>query len=121
MDLIILIGDNQQNSRPVTQCIYCSRPYSRIMFKMSVLRANIPTEEADRKDLKYIKGQIIGEKHPRFGYAMLQLECFIDSEKLTLERLCGFGLKTASQGPQKTNDQLNKYLNTVFRRENDER
>ena len=50
-----------------TVYIYCSKRYSKIMFKTVVVKTNISPENTDRIDLKSSKGQVIGDKPPHFG------------------------------------------------------
>lgn len=91
--------------------IYCTRPYSKIMFMGEVLLTDIAPECADKSDLPYQKGGInmIG-KTPRYGYFRVKKIAQFDTERLSLEQLKMQGLNAAPQGPYRLNGKLLKYI-----------
>lgn len=95
--------------------IYCSKPESRIRYKMKVIKTDISYEDSIKEEKYYW-----GEKH-NFEvskinnlYCRLKLIEEIDSNKLSITNLLKNGLKKAPQGSQFISESLLKYIMNVF-------
>lgn len=93
--------------------IYCTKPYSKIMFMGEILLTDIAPEEADKSDLHFHKQGIsaIG-KTPRYGYFRVKKIAEFDTDRLSLEQLMKNGLNSAPQGPYRISGRLLQYLLT---------
>ncbi len=95
--------------------VYCGKPHRAIMFKSVVIKSNIPTEEADKRDRKYYKGNCdLLKKVPRYGFMRLKLERINSSESLSLEELLQHGMSSAPQGPRRLDGKLLEYIEDCF-------
>ena len=96
--------------------IYCSRPYSKVMFKTIVIESNIPAELSSKNDIEYHKtpGKAPIGNPPRYGYMRLKQLAFLDCEQLSLNMLAEFGLVSAPQGPRRLTGDLLKYISDRF-------
>ncbi|MDO4815024.1 MAG: HNH endonuclease [Bacillota bacterium] len=91
--------------------IYCTRPYMKVMYK-TVVEAESMTSQEIVDDSLYWH---IKEEHDKAlggRYARLRLIQQVDSDKLSLEYLKKYGLKSAPQGPVRVNDVLTEYIDS---------
>lgn len=94
--------------------IYCTKPFKRIMFKAIVDKVNIDFKDInDDKEFWLDKQEY--EEREKCKYSRLRLLQDIDTEELELDMLMKNGLKAAPQGPARINEQLNKYINDIFK------
>ena len=98
--------------------IYCTKPYSKIMFLCEILLTDIEPKIADKSDLPFHKKNIseIG-KPPRYGYFRVKKVAKFDTESFGLEQLLKSGLKSAPQGPFRINGGLLQYLMGLSQKE----
>lgn len=94
--------------------IYCSKPIQRVMFKCQVEEINISSLETIYGKEYWIRESDYQESLKK-TFTKFKLVEKIDSEKLSLNKLLGQGLKKAPQGPMKVRDNLLLYINNAFK------
>jgi len=96
--------------------IYCSKPYQKIMFRTTVVKTCISSNEVDRTDEKFNKVDgSIGDNIPRFGFARLKLMNCRDDSNLHIDKLIKHGLVKAPQGQMKVSAGLYDYLVSILK------
>lgn len=89
--------------------VYCTKPYQKIMYKTRVVDVSMHFDEIT-DDKKYWC-DINKYVHEQSGlYVRLKLIDQADNENLTLKNLLAHGLKAASQGPARINNELADYV-----------
>lgn len=89
--------------------IYCTRPFMRVMYKTSVEKESMFSNDIV-DDTEYWSKKEDHDKGLNGKYARLRLLVQANTEKLTLSKLIENGLKAAPQGPVKISSSLAEYI-----------
>lgn len=93
--------------------IYCTKPYSKIMYKTQVIETNIDFENC-QDDEEFWFDKSIYESSKSSKFVRIKLLEQVDNEKLSLKNLQLKGIKGNIQGPRKIDDLLADYIDQYF-------